>query len=342
MRPAGFKRTARGALAAAAAVAFANPALSADFYQGKTITIVVGSDVGGGFDAFARLLARHLGAAIPGHPAVVVENRPGAGSGAAAAYVYAAAPKDGTVVGALVPGGLLAPLFEGRGAAYDTRRFRFLGSANASSRLCLSLKASGVATFADALARRIVAGAGAVGSASFDYAYLHRNLYHANFNVVAGYKGMADILLAMDRGEAEVVCGFDWSSLRAQRADPGARFNFLTTVSVKPEPSLEALGVPEARTFADNDRDRAIGDLVAAQQVFGRPYVMAPDTPPERLALLRAAFDAALKSAALAAEAAASGMEIDSANGDAVEAAVRGMYAAPADVIEGARKAIRP
>ena len=317
---------------------------AADFYQGRTITMVVGSDVGGGFDAFARLLSRHLGRAIPGNPRIVVENMPGAGSAAAASYIYSIAPRDGTMIGALVPGGLLAPLFEGRPAAYDTMKFRFLGSANASARLCISEKTSGIATFEEATKRKVLVGAGSVGSASYDYAYLHKNLHHGNFDIVAGYKGMADILLAMERGEVQAVCGFDWSSLKTQRSNlgPDGQFNFLLKVEVQPDAQLDALRIPAARTFAANERDAAVGDLVASQQIFGRPYAVAPGVPADRLRILKAAFDASIRSEQLASEAAAAGLQIDSASGNLVEEAVRAMYQAPADIVAGARTAIRP
>ena len=317
---------------------------AAEFYAGKTINIVVGSDVGGGFDAFARMLARHLGRAIHGQPTVVVTNMPGAGSGIAAGYVYAIAPKDGTVIGAFTPGGLLTPLFEGRATAYDTTKFRFLGSANASARLCVSQGASRIKTYAAATKETIVVGAGAVGSASFDYAYLHKNVHNGAFNIVAGYKGMADILLSMERGEVEAVCGFDWSSLKAQRPNlkNDGSFNFLLKVSVQPDAEVDALNIPDASSFASNESDRAIGDLVASQQIFGRPYVVAPGVPTERLEALRVAFDAVMKNRQFIAEASAGGLAIDPASGASVEKAVQMMYAAPTAIVDGARRAIRP
>ena len=328
----------------ATAVVCAAPAHAQNFYEGKTVTILVGSDVGGGFDAFARLLSRHLGRALPGAPTFVVENMPGAGSAIAAGHLYARAPKDGTYIGAFVPSGLLMPLFEGRAANYDTTKFQFLGSANASARLCVSYKGAKVASWADAMKQRVIVGAGAVASASYDYAWLHKNLHQGLFDVVAGYKGTAEILLAMERGEVEATCGLDRSSLRAQRPDVMRNngFNYLLRMAVKPEPELDALGVPEASSFARNERDRAVSDLIAAQQVFGRPYLVAPGVPVERVGLLRAAFEATMRDPRLASEAAALGLDIDSANGARVTEAINNIYAAPAAVIDGARAAIRP
>lgn len=317
---------------------------AADFYAGKTLNIIVGSDVGGGFDAFARMLARHFGSAIPGNPNIVVTNMPGAGSGVAAGFVYSVAPKDGTIIGAFTPGGLLTPLFERRSSGYDTTKFRFLGSANASARLCVSHGPAKIKTYAAATRDKIIVGAGAVGSASFDYAWLHKSVHNGAFNIVAGYKGMADILLAMERGEVEAVCGFDWSSLKAQRPNlkTDGSFNFLLKVSVKPDDELDAMNIPDASSFASNETDRAIGDLVGSQQIFGRPYVVAPGVPQERVEILRSAFDAVMKSPQFIAESATAGLSIDPASGPSVEKAIQSMYAAPAQIIDGARRAIRP
>ena len=333
-------RPARIALLAAVLLPGATRAPAAEFYEGKTITLLVGSDVGGGFDAFARLLARQLGRAIPGQPAVIVENMPGAGGGIAAGYIWSKAPKDGTVIGALNPGGLLAPLFEGRGASYDTPKFQFLGSANASTRVCVARKTGRIKSYADAIRETIVVGAGAVGSASFDYGYLHRNVHNGNFKIVAGYKGSGDILLAMERGEIDATCGIDWSGLKALRA--GADMFPLLKVSVHPDAELDAMNVPEASSFASNETNRAIGELVGSQQMFGRPYAVAPGVPAERVAILRAAFDGLMSNKQFAAEAALAGLAIDAANAASVEASVSAMYAAPAAIIEGARQAIRP
>ena len=302
----------------AAALAACGPAgAQQNFYEGKTVSLIVGSDVGGGFDAFARLLSRHLGRAIPGRPGIVVENMPGAGSAIAASYVYAKAAKDGTVIGALNPGGLLTPLFEKRAVGYDTTKFRFLGSANASARMCVSLRRSKIRSWADAMREKVITGAAAVATASWDYAHLHKNAHQGNFEIVSGYKGTNEIMLAMERSEVEATCGVDASSLRSQRPDLTGEngFNLLLRVSVKPEPDLEALGVPEASSFARDATARAIGELVGAQQIFGRPYLVAPDVPDERVAILRAAFETAMRDPQLRAEAQAAGLAIDSATG---------------------------
>jgi tripartite-type tricarboxylate transporter receptor subunit TctC len=319
-------------------------AAASDFYAGKTITIVVGSDVGGGFDTYARLFSRHLGRFIPGNPSLIVRNMPGAGSAKAAGYVYSVAPQDGTVIGALNPGGLLAPLFEGKDLGYETPKFQFLASADASARLCVTLKDAKVKSFADAQKRKLVVGAAGAGSSSYDYAFLHKNVHNAMFEVVAGYKGMAEILLAMERDEVEAVCGFDWSSLKAQRANlvRDGGFNYLLKVAVQAEPDLDSLGIPDAGQFATNEIERAIGDLVGAQQLFGRPYAVAPGVASERVEILRQAFADTMKDPQFLAEAEKSQLSITPASGAEAQKTVERMHAAPKEVIEGAKNAVRP
>lgn len=341
-----LRRSARIAAFASAVLIplLGSDARAASFYEGKTVDIIVGSDVGGGFDAYARLFARHLGRVISGSPAFVVRNMPGAGSAKAAQHIYAVAPKDGTVIGAFNPGGLLAPLFEGKDLGYDATKFQFLASADASARLCATLKRSVIKTFADAQTKRVVVGAAAVGTSTFDYPYLHRNIHGAQFEIVGGYKGTNEIMLAMERGEVEAVCGVGLPGLSAARADlvRSGGLNYLLKVSVVAEPELDALNVPDASTFAKTDQDRAVHELVAAQQLFARPYAVAPGVPAERVAELRKAFASVMQDAQFLAEADKSQLSIIPASGEQAQKTVERMYAAPKAVIEGAVRAIRP
>ena len=203
----------------------ATPAASADFYAGKTIEFVIGSDVGGGYDIYARTIARYLPRFIPGQPTIVLKNQPGAGSSRAASYIYSVAPKDGTAIGAVFPGVIIAPLLEERAQAlFDPAKFQFLGSADSATRVCITHERSSIKTFADALKQKAIMGASAVGASTRDYANMHRRSSGALFELVSGYKGTSDILLAMERREVDGLCGMDWSSLKSQRPDgPGSR-----------------------------------------------------------------------------------------------------------------------
>ncbi len=198
------------ALAAAtlAAILSANAARAADFYAGKTIDFVIGSDVGGGYDIYARTIARHLARFIPGNPTIVPKNQPGAGSGRAGSFLYSVAAKDGTVIGAVFPGLIIAPLLDEKSQGQsDPTKFQYLGSGDSATRVCITSQKSKIKSFEDAQKQKTIMGASAAGASTRDYANMHRKSAGAMFEVVAGYKGTADIQLAMERGEVDGLCG---------------------------------------------------------------------------------------------------------------------------------------
>lgn len=339
------KSLAIAALAATLATTGAATAqTSQKFYEGKTIRLIVGSDTGGGFDTFARLFSRHLDRFIPGAPVLVVQNMPGAGSGNAAAYVANAAAKDGTVVAALNPGGLIAPLFAGRGAKFDAAKLQYLASADTTARVCFTMKNGPIKSAKDAQTNEVIVGAAGVGSSSFDYAYMHQRLNNMKFRIVAGYKGMADILLALERGEVHGICGYDWTGLQAVRPQlvKDGAFSYLLQVSVEPVAELDAMNVPNATTLTATEEDKAALELIAGQQMFGRPYAVAPEVPADKVAILRKAFADTMKDKAFLDEAARLRLTVSYAPGDEVQTLIRKMYASPPAVVERARTAIRP
>lgn len=326
------------------AVVLPGLSLAQSFYEGKSVRMIVGSDAGGGFDTFARLFARHLDRFVPGAPNFVVQNMPGAGSGNAAAYIAHSAPKDGTVIAALNPGGLIAPLFAGRGAKFDAAKLQYLASADTTARVCFTMKNSPIKTAKDAQTNEVIIGAGAVGSSSFDYAYMHQRLNNMRFKIVAGYKGMADILLALERGEVQGICGYDWTGLKAVRPQMVAdgAFNFLLQTPVEPVPELDALNVPNASDLTTSAQDKAALELLVGQQLFGRPYAVAPEVPADRVALLRKAFQDVMKDKIFLAEVEKLKLTVSYASGEDVQALIEKMYASPPGVIERAKEAIRP
>ena len=320
------------------------PAYADDFYAGKTITIVVGSGAGGGYDTYARLFARHLPRPIPGRPTIVVQNMPGAGSARAAGHLARIAPKDGTVMGIIQPGALVGPLFEGKpDPNYDATQFLYLGSADSSNRVCITMAESKIKTFEDAQRITTIAGTAGNGSSSRDYAFLHKNTSNAKFNLVGGYEGMANLFLALERGEIDTICGFDWASVKAQRPNfvRERKINILVQAGLEPFPELTQLGVPEIWKFTQGDRNRDIIRLVVAQQLFGRPFMVPPGTPKERVDILRAAFDKAFTDPELLADAAKMGADITPASGLKVQQTIQNMYGASPDLVSAAAKAIR-
>src|SRR5262249_18175463 len=181
------------AIAATLALFASAPAIAADYYAGKSIEFLIGGDVGGGYDIYARVIARHLSRFIPGNPAIVPKNQPGAGSGRAASFLYSVAPKDGSIIGAVFPGAIMGPLLDDRGQPlYDPTKFQYLGSADNATRVCISHQRSSIKTFDDALSRKAVMGASAAGGSTRDYINMLKKATGAMFDLVAGYKGTAD------------------------------------------------------------------------------------------------------------------------------------------------------
>ncbi|MBX9739267.1 MAG: hypothetical protein K2X62_04310 [Beijerinckiaceae bacterium] len=327
------------------ATAFAPVSATAqDLYAGKTVTLVVGSAVGGGYDTYARLFARHLGDHLPGKPNVVVQNMPGAGSARAAGYVYSSAPKDGMTIALVQPGAVVGPLLDKSVKAnYDATKFVYLASADSGTRVCLTLPNSRIKTWKQVQSEKVIAGAAGTGASNRDYAYLHKNTSGAKFDIVSGYQGMADILLAMERGEVDTVCGLDWSSAKAQRPALARekKLNVLVQTTLEPNAELDELGVPNIMQFTEGEDNRAIVELIVAQQFFGRPFVMAPGSPETAIKTMRAAFDSVMKDPKLLAEAEKMGVDITPAPGAKVQEVVQKMYTSPQRIVELAAKAIR-
>ena len=332
-------------LALAAALAGLRPATAQEFYAGRSVDLVIGTDVGGGYDIYARLLARHLHRFIPGSPSIVPKNLPGAGSARAASFLSAVAPKDGSVIGTIFPGAVMAPLLEERAqAVYDPTRFAYLASADSATRVCITHQRSAIRRIEDAFARTSIMGASAAGGSTRDYAVMHRKSTGARFEVVAGYKGTADIFLAMERGEVDGMCGLDWTSLRSQRADwvHNRTVHILLQVALEPEPELSALGVPTIMPYVRDAEDKRAVELVIGQQVFGRPFLAPPGTPAERIGLLRSAFAAAMRDPELIADAERTRVVVAPSTGEAVQALVAKIYSASKATVERARELIRP
>jgi tripartite-type tricarboxylate transporter receptor subunit TctC len=332
------------ALATAALVAvFAAPA-AADFYAGKTIEIIVGGDVGGGYDIYSRAIARHMSRHIPGNPAMVVKNMPGAGSTRAAGYLTTVAPKDGTVLAAVFPSAIIGGLLDERAEAlFDPTKAVYLGTAESGTRVCATFQRSKIKTFGDAQAQKTLMGASAVGASTRDYALLHKNTSQAKFEPVMGYKGSADILLAMERGEVDGLCGWDWSSVKSQRPDwlRDGKLNLLLQVGLEPNAELTRLGVPLVWSTIRNDDDRKAAELVVSQQIFQRPYLAPAGTPAEQVKTLRTAFMATMADKAFREDAAKTRIEIAPLPGEQVQDLVTKLYATPRAIVERARQAIK-
>jgi tripartite-type tricarboxylate transporter receptor subunit TctC len=335
------------ALAAACLIAAAPHASAqdaAEFFKGKQVSLVVGSSPGGGYDTYARLLARHFSNAIPGNPAIVVQNMSGAGSNRAAGYIHSVAPKDGTTIGSIFPGAVLQPLLSDVPVAHDPSKLVYLGSANSDVYVCYVRADAPVKTYQDTLTQELIIGASNPGATTYDLPLLLNNVVGTKFRIVTGYPGSREITLALERGEVQGACGIGWTGIEIMHP------NWFATGMIKPlvqlssdgHPDLNTRGVPRAAALARNDDDRRVIELVFSQGIFGRPFVLPPGVPADRLAALRKGFMAAMDSEGLRAEAAKMNLDIEPIPGDDLQTLVAGLYATPAQVVERARQALTP
>jgi tripartite-type tricarboxylate transporter receptor subunit TctC len=323
----------------------ASGAWANDFYAGKTIEMIVGSDVGGGYDIYTRTIARNIGRHIPGNPTVVVKNMPGAGSGRAASYLYSVAPKDGTALAAVFPGVLVSPLLDDRvDGMFEATRFTFVGTADSGTRVCATHQSSKTRSYGDALTQKTRMGSSGLGASTRDYVLFKKKTTGAQFEVVMGYKGSADILLAMERGEIDGICGWDWSSVKSQRPDwlRDGKLNLLVQVAPEPEPELTRLGVPPLWDFIRSEDDRKAVALIITQQMFQRPYLAAPGVPQAQVAILRSAFEATMRDQQFLADAQKTRIDINPLNGAALQDLVAKIYATPKSVVERAKEILKP
>jgi tripartite-type tricarboxylate transporter receptor subunit TctC len=312
------------------------------FFRGKTVNIVVGSAVGGGFDGYARMLARHFGKYIPGNPLVVVQNLPGAGSNKAASFVALQAPKDGTTIGAIQPGAVLQPLVSDQPVPHDPSKFIMLGSGSYSVYLCMLRSDAPAKSFQEVLAKEVIIGTSGEGSTLREMPIMLTNVLGAKMRLVSGYAGSREVLIAIERNEVHGICGMGWSSIAMQQREwiRNGTLKIIAQEDLKGHPEVNKMGVPLTISFAKTEEDRQVMEMMYSQNLFGRPYVLPPEVPTERVAALRKAFMAALADKDLLAEAEKSGFDVGPMSGEEVQAVVAKLYALPPKVIERAKQSL--
>jgi tripartite-type tricarboxylate transporter receptor subunit TctC len=260
-------------LAMPAAPALAQKGDVAAFYSGKSVTIVIGSSPGGGYDTYARLVARHLGKHSPGHPAIKASNMPGAGSITAATAIYNTQPKDGTVIGAIYASAMLEPLLGNPARLrYDPSKFGNLGSASNEVYACVTRAAAPIKSLDDARDHTIVLGATAAGGSTVDFPTILNHYFGTKFKIVRGYPGSNEVLLAMERGEVQGACGLTWSVLSVQMPNlfTDGQYRMLVQEDMSGIPALNARGIPVVGKLAKDEKTRQALELFYAQNVLGR------------------------------------------------------------------------
>jgi tripartite-type tricarboxylate transporter receptor subunit TctC len=304
-----------------------------DFYRGKTLLIDVGFGPGGGYDLWARTLARHIGKHIPGHPAVLVQNLPGAGSLTALSRLYNTAPKDGTVIAAVARAAILGPLLGATGARFDPQRLSWLGTPTIDTNVCIANRDAPVKTAADLFDQTLITGDTGPGSGTYLYPRGLKELMGMKFQPVSGFPSTADVFLAMERGEVAGVCEA-LDSIASRRPDwiPGKKVVPILQGGAEPDPELK--GVAFVLDLARNNEERQALAFLYAGEGVGRPYVAPPELPAGRLAVLRAAFEATVHDTDFINDASSQKFVPKPGSGDYLDALIRKIYATPARVIE--------
>jgi tripartite-type tricarboxylate transporter receptor subunit TctC len=319
------------------------PALSAgveEFYKGRTISLVIGYSVGGGYDLYARLLARHMGQYIPGHPTIVPQNLTGAGSLRAASFLYSAAPKDGSVFGTFGRTIATTPLLMPASAQFDPTRFSWLGSMTNEVSLCVTWHTSPVKDWKDSLEKPITMGGEGSGADPDVYALLYKNVFGSKWRLVSGYPGTNDTMLAMERGEVDGLCGLSWSTLKSRHLQwfNDKLVNVIVQAGLKKQPELA--GVPLALDLTADPEKLQILKLLLTTQEMARPFAAPPDIPPDRKSALISAFERATHDPELLAEADKLNVDINPLAAETMDRLLADLYATPKHLVEKAAQAV--
>jgi len=314
-----------------------------EFYRGKTVSIVVGSGAGGGFDTTARLVARHIGPHIPGNPTVIVVNMPGGGGLVAANHVFSAAPKDGTVIGLFHEAQMMNQLTGGEGVAFDLRQFNWLGSSYDDPNVCIIRTDAPVTSFKEMIGRAtpIAVGGTGPGSNTYDAPRVLAAATGANLKAVSGYPTTNDVRIGIERGEIHGVC-FGWESVKSatgQWLTDGYAKVFVQNGMAR-HPALP--DVPLAMEFAKDDVSRTLLRLVDAPGAMAKPFALPPGVDPARVEVLRTALQATYRDAAFLDEAKAMKLEFQPKDAAQIQQILSDVLATPPDVAAKYREIIQP
>jgi len=312
------------------------------FYHGKQITLLIASGVAGGYDTYARAFARHLSRHLPGEPSVVPKNVPAAGGLTAANTLYSVTPKDGLTIAALTNGVAMDPLFGNPAARFDAARFNWIGSIGKLQNICATWFQSPIKSVAAAREREVVVAAAGATSNTAIVPHVLNTLLGTRFRVIAGYDPGAGLNLALESREVEGICGLSWSTLKASRPDwiREQKLNVILQMAFDKLPELA--DVPSALDLVSDPTDRQILELILIRQEMGRPYVAPPGVPADRVAALRAAFDATMKDPEFLTEAQRLQLEIDPLTGAQIAALLAKAYGTPGEVVKRAAALVEP
>jgi tripartite-type tricarboxylate transporter receptor subunit TctC len=330
-------------LAMGCAVLGAPPASADDFFRGKQITMMTGSNPGGVNEAYARLLGKHMQKHIPGNPTVIFQSVPGAGGAVLANRLAEKSPRDGTAIGQVQRTLLLDPLLLDKDFAFNPIEFNWLGSLNRETNVLIVSGDSNVKSIEDAKKAEAVLAAGGADTEGVIYPMLVNDFLGTKFKVVSGYPGDAGMMLAIERKEVEGRGGVPWSAIKASSAQKLAdgKIKVILQMALNPNPELTKEKVPSLLDLVKNDVHRQVLELLFARSEMGRPFVLPPGVPAERVAMLRKAFIDTTKDPEFLAEAQKQDFEIDVMDGEEMQTLMKQLYAKPKAVYDEAKRAIK-
>jgi tripartite-type tricarboxylate transporter receptor subunit TctC len=310
-----------------------------DFYKGRNVQVVIGYSVGGGYDAYARLLARYIGKHIPGTPSIVPQQMTGAGSIRSAKFIYSVAAKDGSVFGTFSRSLAIAPLME-KDLDFDGRKFTWLGSVTDDTSVCVTWNSSAIKNWDDFLSKPAkFAGLGA-GSDPDIWFLLYKNVFGAKGRLVSGYPGTNDAVLAMERGEVDGLCGVSWSTIKTRHAEwlTNKSVHILVQAALQKEADMQ--NVPLVTDLAKTQEQKQIINLLLASQSMARPFAAPPSIPADRKTALIAAFNDTMKDPDFLKEADKLHFDVRPVTAKKIDEMLKDAYDTPKDVIAKAAKAI--
>lgn len=327
---------------AATAAALASASISAaaqsveSFYKGKTVSVLIGVGVGGGTDAWARTVGKHIGRHIPGNPTVIPVNMPGAGGLKMTNYIYNAAPKDGTAFGLPNGGIVLEPLLGNLGASFDAMKLNWIGSPDRDTTVCVARNDAPTQSLDDLRTKELVVGSSGSGANTHLFPVFFANMLGMKIKVIQGYKGTSDILLAVERGEVMGMCS-SYEPLTRQSIYKAGKLRVLFQAALTPNKDIDA---PVPTKFVTNELQRQALAFVIAREELGRPFLAPPGVPQERIQALRRAFDATIKDSGFIADAEKQNFNILATSGEELSRIIGRIHETPPEVIRITAKAL--
>ena len=304
-----------------------------DTFAAKSVAMIIGFGPGGGYDLWGRTVGRHIGRHLPGAPTVIPQNMPGAGSYAAASYIFNIAPKDGSVLGIIARDAALGPLSGASGARFDPTRLSWIGTPTKETNVCVAYHTSQVKSVLDLYDKQLIVGDTGPGTGTRSYPKALNELLGMKFKLVGGFPASSDVFLAMERGEVEGICE-SLDSIKIRRPDwiPTRKISILFQGGAEPNPELD--GVPFVLDLALTGEQRQALEFLYAGQGIGRPFVAPPDLPPDRLKMLRDAFKATMTDPAFVAEAQKSKLDLEPEDGEHLAVLIAKIYATPKPIVD--------